>query len=145
MVKTYNKMELLKCIEISEVKTNKVTGKLFQTVKFEREALNELTTLPDGKVVRTIKKGVSATTNVGAKSPHFNVYVEGEYAPGVIENISVEMFELVDDEGVVTEHNNRNIIIFGNTEDKDVFANSRANALEFNGAITGIVSKAEAL
>lgn len=145
MVKTYNKMELLKCIEISEVKTNKVTGKLFQTIKFEREALNVLTTLPDGKIVRTIKKGVSASTNVGAKSPHFNAYSEGEYAPGIIENIAVEQYELVDDEGVVTQHTNRNIIIFGNTEDKDVFANSRANAHEFNGAITGIISKAEAL
>lgn len=138
-------MELLKCIEISEIKTNKVTGKLFQTIKFEREALNELTTLPDGKVVRTIKKGVSASTNVGAKSPHFNVYSEGEYAPGIIENIAVEQYEIVDSEGVVTEYNNRNIIIFGNTEDKDSFANSRANALEYNGAITGIISKAEAL
>ena len=145
MVKTYNKMELLKCVNIGEVKTNKVTGKLFQTIKFEREAINTVTTLPDGKVVRTIKKGVSATTNVGAKSPHFSVYSEGEYAPGTIENISVEMFELVDDEGVVTQHTNRNIIIFGNTEDKDVFANSRANAHEFNGAMTGIISKAEAL
>ena len=138
-------MDLIKCIEISEVKTNKVTGKLFQTIKFEREALNELTTLPDGKVVRLIKKGVSASTNVGAKSPHFGVYTEGEYAPGVIENISVEKYEVVDSEGVVTEYNNRNIIIFGNTEDKDSFANSRANALEYNGAITGIISKAEAL
>lgn len=138
-------MDLIKCIEISEIKTNKVTGKLFQTIKFEREALNELTTLPDGKVVRLIKKGVSASTNIGAKSPHFNVYVEGEYAPGVIENISVEKYEVVDSEGVVTEYNNRNIIIFGNTEDKDSFANSRANALEYNGAITGIISKAEAL
>jgi hypothetical protein len=138
-------MELIKCIEISEMKTNKVTGKSFQTVKFEREPVNELTTLPDGKVVRKIKKGVSASTNIGAKSPHFGVYTVGEYAPGTIENISTEMYELVDDEGVVTEHNNRNIIIFGDTEDKASFANSRANALEFNGAITNIVSKAEVL
>lgn len=145
MVKTYNKMELLKCTSVGEIKTNKVTGKLFQTIKFEREAINTVTTLPDGKVIRTIKKGVSASTNVGAKSPHFGVYSEGEYAPATIENISVEMFELVDDEGVVTQHTNRNIIIFGDTDDKETFANSRANALEFNGAITGIVSKAEAL
>jgi hypothetical protein len=137
-------MELIKCIEISPVKTNKVTGKSFQTVKFEREAQNVVTTLPDGKVVRTIKKGVSACTNIGAKSPHYNAYSVGEYAPGIIENISVEMYELVDDEGVVSEHTNRNIIIFGDTEDK-AFANSRQNAYEYNGAITGIVSKAETL
>ena len=133
-------MELIKCSSVSEIKTNKVTGKLFQTVKFEREPVNELTTLPDGKVVRTIKKGVSTSTNIGAKSPHFGVYTEGEYAPGTIENISVEMYELVDDEGVVSEHTNRNIIIFGDTTDVESCAKSKQNAYEYNRAITGIVS-----
>ena len=145
MVKTYSIMELIKCVSVSEIKVNAKTGKKFQTIKFEREAINELTTMPDGKVVRSVKKGVGASTNISEKSPHFGVYSVGEYVPATIENISVEMYEIVDADGVVTEHNNRNIIIFGDTDDKETFANSRANAHEFNGAITGIVSKAEAL